>query len=468
MEQIPDPGNRKPPQALEAEAAVLGAALLDNEAVPKIVQSLKAEHFYLPAHARTYEAILHLFEHHRPVDIVTVTEELKRMKEFDAVGGQPFLSGLVESVLTSAHCEEHARLVRERAVQRQLIGTATELVRLGYDEGRGPDELLEEAEQRIFQIREAGMTRGFVQVKDRLMSEMERIERAMAEKKLITGVETGYHRLDERTSGLQPGEFIIVAGRPSMGKTAFALNVAVNAATKHATPVAIFSLEMSLESLIQRLMCAEAGVSLHNLRRGALGREERARLADALGPLSDAPIFIDDSPGLSALDIRARARRLRSEQKNLGLIVIDYLQLMEAHGDRRRERNRQQEISDISRALKAMAKELGVPVVAISQLSRAPETRGGDKRPQLSDLRESGAIEQDADLVLLLYRAEFYRPDDQTVHGRAELNIAKQRNGPLDRIDLTYISSCMRFENPYPFPTSEPSPDEVGADELPE
>ncbi|MBM3314676.1 replicative DNA helicase, partial [candidate division WOR-3 bacterium] len=283
-----------------------------------------------------------------------------------------------------------------------------------------------------------------------------------------TGVETSYHELDEKTSGLQPGEFIIVAGRPSMGKTAFALNVAVNAGTRHSVPVAIFSLEMSVEALVQRLICAEAGVSLHNLRRGMLRREERARLAAALGPLAEAPLFIDDSPGLTALDIRARARRLRSEQKGLGLVVIDYLQLMEAHADRRRERNRQQEISDISRALKAMAKELNVPVVAISQLSRAPETRGGDKKPQLSDLRESGAIEQDADLVLLLYRAEFYRPEDESVRGRAELMIAKQRNGPLGTINLSFLSNCMRFENQY-FPgTPEPAAEEEpGAGELP-
>ncbi len=462
-----DASARRPPQALEAEAAVLGAMLLEPSTVPVVMQYLKPEHFYLLSHRKVYQAILNLFEQTSPTDIVTVTAELKRMKELDAVGGPPFLSSLLDAVLTTAHCEEHARLVLEKSVQRQLIQTATEIVQAGYDEGRRANELLEEAEQKIFEIRESGYRKGFARVKDLLMTEMERVEQALTERRFITGVETGFHELDEKTSGLQPGELVIVAGRPSMGKTAFALNVAINAGARRNIPVAVFSLEMSTEALVQRLMCSEAGISMANLRRGRLSREERARLVAALGPLGEAQVFIDDSPGLNALDIRARARRLKSEVP-VGLVVIDYLQLMEAPGDGRRERNRQQEISDTTRALKAMAKELNVPVVAISQLSRAPETRGGDRKPQLSDLRESGAIEQDADLVLLLYRAEFYRPEDESVRGRAEVIIAKQRNGPLGTVELTFLGPCMRFENPFVREIPEPPPADVPDDVLPE
>jgi replicative DNA helicase len=459
---------RKPPQALEAEVAVLGAMLLDPTAVPVVMEYLKADHFYLHTHRKVYQAIMSLFEHSSPTDIVTVTSELARMKELENVGGQPFLSGLLDSVLTTAHCDEHARLVLEKAVQRRLIQTATEIVQSSYDESRRAEELVEEAEQRIFEIREAGYRKGFAEVKDLLMPEMERVEQAMKDKKLVTGVETGYDELDEKTSGLQKGELVIIAGRPSMGKTALALNVAVNASRRRDIPVAIFSLEMSTESLVQRLMCAEAGISMRSLRLGRLSPQERAKLAAAMGPLAEAKIYIDDSPGLSALDIRARARRLEAEHPDLGLVIIDYLQLMEAPGERRRDRNRQQEISDTTRALKAMAKELRLPVIAISQLSRAPETRGGDKRPQLSDLRESGAIEQDADLVLLLYRAEFYNPQDPTLQGRAELHIAKQRNGPLATLDLAFLGAPMRFENPFTREIPEPPSTASEEDELPE
>jgi len=460
-----DTSARKPPQVLEAEAAVLGAMLLDPNTVPIVMQHLRADHFYLQAHRKVYQAILSLFEQSSPTDIVTVTTELKRMKELDTVGGQPFLSALLDSVLTTAHCEEHAKLVLEKSVQRQLIQTATEIVQAGYDEARRASELLEEAEQKIFQIREAGFRKGFEKVRDVLMTEMERVEQALTERKFVTGVETGYHELDEKTSGLQPGELTIIAGRPSMGKTALALNIAVNASARRSTPVAVFSLEMSTESLVQRLMCSEAGISMRNLRQGRLSPQERAKLVAALGPLSESQVFIDDSPGLTALDIRARARRLKSEVP-VGLVIIDYLQLMESHSDRR-DRNRQQEVSDITRALKAMAKELNVPVVALSQLSRLPEQRS-DKKPQLADLRESGAIEQDADLVLLLYRGEFYWPENESLRGKAELTIAKQRNGPLGTMELAFLGPCMRFENP--FMREVPEPPEPGSyeDALPE
>ncbi len=456
---------RKLPQALDAEVAVLGAMLLNPETVSRVIQQLgpNPDHFYLQSHRKVYQAIINLFDKNTPTDTVTVTAELKRMKELDALGGTPFVSGLLDSILTTAHCEEHAKLVLEKSIQRQLIQTATEIVQESYDESRRSEELLDEAEQKIFDIRQAGTRKGFAKIKPLLMIEMERIEKARAEKKLITGIETGFHDLDEKTSGLQAGELCIVAGRPSMGKTSLALNVAVNASVHSKIPVAIFSLEMSTETLVQRLICSEAGISMNNLRRGMLSSKDRARLTTALGPLSETRLFIDDTPSLTALEIRARARRLSSEM-TLGLIIVDYLQLMEAHGNRRRERNRQQEISEISRGLKAMAKELNTPVMALSQLSRLPERRE-TKRPQLADLRESGAIEQDADLVILLYRPEFYHPDDESLKGEAEAIIAKQRNGPLGTVKLTFLGRCMRFENLFRPEISEPEGQE---DYLPE
>ncbi|MGQ9679013.1 MAG: replicative DNA helicase [bacterium] len=447
----PTPTERTPPQAVEAEAAVLGAILLNPDALHKVLHFLKPEHFYLPAHRQIYQAILNLFALNKPYDIITVTSELRRLNQLDAVGDQPYLSSLLDSVLTAANCEEHARLVLEKAIQRQLIQTATEIVQSAYREDNTAEELLEQAESKIFQLRQAGERRQFTCVGDMLIEEMERIEKAREEKRLITGIETGFRDLDLLTAGFQPGDFIIIAGRPGMGKTAFALNIAVNAATRisQPVPVAIFSLEMSTASLIQRLICSEAQISQQKLRRGMLRQQEYQQIVHAVGTLSEAKIYIDDSPGLNALEVRARARRLKGDHPDLGMVVIDYLQLMEIHGNRRRERTRQQEISEISRALKAMAKELNVPVVAISQLSRAPENRP-DKRPQLADLRESGALEQDADVVLLLFREAAYLKKewaslDENKRRAAELNLAKQRNGPTDIIKLVFLYECMRF-----------------------
>ncbi len=470
-EPAPESSLRKPPQALEAEAAVLGAMLLDPETVTTVMQYLRPADFYLQTHRRVYEAILTLFDHSSPTDVVTVSGELKRMKELDAVGGQTFLSNLLEGVLTTANCEEHAKLVLEKSVQRQLITTATEIVQASYDESRRADDLVEEAEQKIFEIQQAGSRKEFSELKKLLNVEMERVEKAIGEKKMITGVETGFTELDERTSGLQPGELIIIAGRPGMGKTALALNIASRANTRQPVPVAVFSLEMSAEALTQRMMCAEAGLNMHALRRGMLTPRQRTRLAASLGHLNDARIYIDDSSGLTALDMRARARRLRSKQP-LGMVVVDYLQLMEAT-NRRREANRQQEISDITRALKAMAKELNVPVVVLSQLSRSPERRE-DKRPMLADLRESGAIEQDADVVLFLYREAAYKRReelDPNTEREAELIIAKQRNGPTDTLKLVFLPDCMRFENRMGDELPEPPPPSEGEeaeDALPE
>jgi replicative DNA helicase len=470
-EPAPESTLRKPPQALEAEAAVLGAMLLEPETVTTVMQYLRPGDFYLPSHRKVYEAVLALFDRSSPTDIVTVSGELKRMKELDAVGGQTFLSGLLEGVLTTANCEEHAKLVLEKSVQRQLITTATEIVQASYDESRRADELVEDAEQKIFEIQQAGSRKEFAELKKLLNVEMERVEKAIGERKMITGIETGFTELDERTSGLQPGELIIIAGRPGMGKTALALNIASRANTRQPVPVAVFSLEMSAEALTQRMMCAEAGLNMHALRRGMLTPRQRTRLAASLGHLNDASIYIDDSSGLTALDMRARARRLRSKQP-LGMVIVDYLQLMESN-NRRREANRQQEISDITRALKAMAKELNVPVVVLSQLSRSPERRE-DKRPMLADLRESGAIEQDADVVLFLYREAAYKRHDEldpNTEREAELIIAKQRNGPTDTLKLVFLPDCMRFENRMGHEMPEPphpSEEEEMEDALPE
>lgn len=466
---------RRPPQSLDAEQAVLGAMLLNSEAVGRVLEVLghDSQHFYLDAHRKVYAAVINCFNANRPIDVVTIATELKRLKELDNIGGLPFLSGLLDTVLTAAHCEEHARIVLEKSIQRQLIGTATDIVQRSYDDTRPVGELLDDAEQRIFEIRQAGTRKGFEIVSNLLMQEMQRIEEAAAAKRTMTGVSTGFHELDQRTSGLQKGDLVIIAGRPSMGKTALSLNIAFNASFHSQLPVAIFSLEMSTEALIQRLICSEAGVSMKNLRGGALSREDRRRLSSVLGTLKQTRIYIDDSAALNALDIRARARRLMSEVP-VGLIMIDYLQLMEAHHTARRERNRQQEISDTTRSLKALAKDLETPVIVLSQLSRAPEARQ-DRRPQLSDLRESGAIEQDADLVLLLFRPKFYRADDPDVDDTAEVIVAKQRNGPLGTIRLTFRGECMRFEGQYiheapggegpPGPALGPEPED---DQLPD
>lgn len=445
---------RRLPQALDAEAAVLGAMLQDPQALALAIEILgrNPEHFYLHSHRQVYQAAVNLFDRNINADIVTVTEELRRMQQLDNIGGPPFLASLIDSILTTAHCEEHARLVLEKSIQRQLIQTATEIVQNAWDDSRRPEELLDQAEQKIFEIRQAGTRKGFIHIQELLQDEINRFEDVALQKPATTGIPTGFGELDALTCGLQRGELIIIAGRPSMGKTAFALNIAVNASCKNHS-IAIFSLEMSTESLVQRLICSQAKISMHNLRSGRLSAAERASLRTATR-LNDADILIDDSPALTALEIRARARR-QSAKKPLDLILIDYLQLMEASGPRTRERNRQQEITEITRSLKAMAKELNVPVVALSQLSRLPEQRK-DKRPELADLRESGAIEQDADLVLLLYRREFYFPDDPDAEGKAEVIIAKQRNGPLATVSLVFLKHCMRFEDPVPPGYEEP------------
>jgi replicative DNA helicase len=440
--------DRKPPQATEAEAMVLGAMLLDPDSLPKVFELLVEDAFYVANNRKVFRAVTHLFEKGVQADIVTVTDELRRNKDFDAVGGSAFLTGLVENVLTTANVEQHCKLVLEKALQRKLINAAAQVVQDGFESGLPADQLLDKAEQLIFGIKEQRLRRGFVHIKDLLKGTVKQIEELHVKGgRLITGVETGFYELDERTSGFQAGDLIIVAGRPSMGKTALALNIGLNGALRSGMSVGMFSLEMSRDVLVQRMLCSEARINLRDLRRGKISRQDWTKLTTALGPLSSAPFYIDDSAALQVLEIRAKARRLKSET-NLGLIIIDYLQLVEGSADAKRMASRQQEITEISRALKAMAKELMVPVVALSQLSRAPERRDPkNPRPQLADLRESGAIEQDADLVLLLYRDEFYHPDTSEERGMAEVYIAKQRNGPVGKFHLAFQGEFMRFDN---------------------
>ncbi len=437
--------DRLPPQATDVEGAVLGAMMLEKEAVARTVEIIDDSCFYSDKHRHIYTAIVALYERDEPADLVTVSEELKKKKMLDAVGGPLFLTSLVESTPTAANVAYHAKIVLEKSVLRKLITTATQIVAESYEGMEDPHDLLDRAEQMIFGLAEKRLRKGFDPLRTILHSTFEAIERFHDRKGHVIGVASGFDALDELTAGFQPSDFIVVAGRPSMGKTAFALCVARNAAVKDKVPVAIFSLEMASNQLAQRMLCAEARVDAHSVRTGRLPDDDWSRLSISVGALAEAPIFIDDTPAQGVLELRSKARRLMVEH-NIGLIVIDYLQLMK--GPKGAE-NRQQEISEISRSLKAMAKELNVPVMALSQLSRAVEVRGGEKRPILSDLRESGAIEQDADMVLFIYRPEVYgRKDERTgeAEGVAEVIIGKQRNGPVGTVKLMFKKEYAKFE----------------------
>lgn len=431
-----------PPQSVEMEQSVLGAILLENEALAKVLEILDERDFYHDAHRWIFQAMIALFEENVPIDLLTVTERLRKNERLEAVGGASYLAELVELVPTAANVWHHARVVREKAVLRGLIRTATSIVTDSYEDTDDVDMLLDRAEQAIFEISQRKATAGFMHINAILKGSFKRIEQLYERKELVTGVPTGFIEFDRRTAGLQPSDLIIVAGRPSMGKTAFSLNIAQHVGIHVGRPVAIFSLEMAKEQLVLRMLCAEARIDSSKLRTGFLSREDWPRLTKAAGTLSEARIYIDDTPAQSSLDIRAKARRLRAELGDLALVIIDYLQLMQG---RSRSENRQQEISEITRALKALAKELQVPVVALSQLSRAVEQRK-PPRPQLSDLRESGAIEQDADVVALIYRDEVYdeNSDDK---GVAEIIIGKQRNGPTGVVRLAFRGEYTRFEN---------------------
>ncbi|ADL08960.1 replicative DNA helicase [Thermosediminibacter oceani] len=428
-----------PPHNMEAEQSVLGSMLLSREAIYVALERLKSEDFYIEAHRRIFDIIAELHENRDPVDLITVTEALRSRKMLEEVGGVTYLTNLTEVVPTPANIAQYCKIVEEKALLRRLIETASKILSLAYEPKDDVEELLDEAERRIFGIVQKRRVDNFHHIKDVLLATFERIEQLYNSKGGITGVPTGFPDLDAMTSGLQPSDLILVAARPSMGKTAFALNIAQNAAIRHRIPVAIFSLEMSKEQLVQRMLCAESNVDSHKLRTGRLEEDDWPRLARAMGPLSEAPIYIDDTPGITCLEIRAKARRLKAE-KGLGLVVIDYLQLIAGRGQ---SENRQQEISEISRSLKALARELNVPVVALSQLSRAPDVRA-DHRPVLSDLRESGSQEQDSDLVAFLYREDYYNPDTDRKN-IAEVIIAKQRNGPTGKVELVWLSQYTKF-----------------------
>jgi replicative DNA helicase len=441
-----EPG-RVPPQALDAERSVLGSMLLSRDAIATALQHLDEGAFYRDAHKRIWNAILGLFDKSEPVDMVTLVEELKRRKDLEPVGGVTYLTTLDQFVATAANVEHYCKIVHEKAVLRRLIEVGTEIVGEAFEGREDAAELLDRAEQQIFAVSDERLRSGFLPMRQLVLQGYSAIEEYRQRQVHVTGVPSGFYDLDEMTAGFQKSDFVVIAGRPSMGKTSFAMNIAENVAVrakaKDRRAVAVFSLEMSKEALVQRLMCSYAKVDIHKIRRGYASAEEYKRLQNAAAQLHEAPIFIDDTAAIGILEMRAKARRLVSETP-LGLIVIDYLQLI--RGPQSAE-NRQQEISSISRSLKALAKELQVPVIALSQLSRAVETRGGSKRPMLSDLRESGAIEQDADVVLFVYRPEVYESDPAKRDGKAEIIISKQRNGPTGSIDLAFLSECTRFES---------------------
>jgi len=433
--------DRVPPQNLEAEKCVLGSIFLDNNALLKVVDLLTPEDFYRSAHGAIYRTMLELFNHNEPIDLVTVHNALKDKDLLEQVGGAAYLAELAHFVPTAANVVYYAHIVREKSILRRLIAVSTEIASRCYEAVEPVDDLLEEAERAIFEIRAQGDSKSFYPIKEIIKSAVLQIEHLHQRYEEITGVPTGFTEFDRLTAGLQPSDLIIVAGRPSMGKTALALNIAQYAAIEHKVPVAIFSLEMSKEQLATRMLCAEAKVDAQAVRTGRLSDAEWQRLTFAANRLSQAPIFVDDTPAITVLELRAKARRLMAEH-GLGLVIVDYLQLMRS---RERRERREQEISEISSSLKAMAKELNIPVVALSQLNRQVEARE-NKRPQLADLRESGAIEQDADVIVFIYRDEVYNKETPE-KGTAELIIGKQRNGPTGTMKLAFLAHYSCFAN---------------------
>lgn len=432
---------RIPPQNLEAEQSVLGAILLDNEAISEIIEILLPEDFYKEVHRKIFRSILELVERNEPADLVTLTNELKKKNELERIGGAAYLASLVEAVPTSANILHYARIVKDKAVVREVISVATDIASKGYEETSDTAEFLDHAEKLIFGVSEKRQSNSLMPIAPIIKDSFLQIEKHYERKELITGLPTGFREIDRLTAGLQSSDLIIVAGRPAMGKTSLCLNIAEHAALEVKIPVAIFSLEMAREQLAMRLLCSGARIDSLRVRSGLLSQEEWDRLVHTAGPLSEANIFIDDTPQMTALEMRAKARRLKAS-KGLGLVVVDYLQLMTSRG---RTESREREISEISRSLKAMAKELEVPVIALSQLNRSVESRV-DKRPQLSDLRESGAIEQDADVVGFIYRDEIYNKESAE-KGIAEFNLVKHRNGPTGLSRLAFLSEYTRFEN---------------------
>ena len=433
------------PHSDDAERSVLGGVLLDNRQIHKVQELLTHEAFYAERHRRIFRALEDLAETGIALDLVTLRDALERNGALESCGGVGYLAALVDGTARSANVEHYAKIVKEKAILRELIRSAQQILSSAMRPVGSADSVLDEAEKAIFHVAEERLRAGFLSMKTVGERSIKLIEDLTHRREPITGIASGFMQLDEWTAGLQPSDLIVLAARPSMGKTALALNVAAHAAMRNGRTVGVFSLEMSHQQLFSRLLCAEARVDAHRLRTGRIGKDEWQRIIKSFAELSDTPMFIDDTPGVTISEMRAKTRRLKLE-RGLDLVIVDYLQLMRGRG---RYDSRQQEISDISRSLKEMAKELNVPIIALSQLSRAPEQRGtGDKRPQLSDLRESGAIEQDADVVLFLFREEVYKKDDPDLKGKAELIIGKQRNGPTGTVDLHFIREFTSFVNP--------------------
>ena len=429
-----------PPNDIEAEQAIIGSMLTDKDAVISAIEVLKPNDFYREDNKTIYEAILNLYSRSEPVDIITVRAELESMGKLDNVGGLEYLAELPEKVPTTANASKYIKIVEEKSALRNLIKTANEIIELGYNPTEDVDDIMEGAEKKIFNIMQNKNQKGYAAMKDILVDSFTQLEELYNRKQHITGVPSGFTDLDYRTAGFHGSDLILIAARPAMGKSAFALNIATNAAVKAKVPVAIFSLEMSKEQMVNRILCSEAMVDSNKVRTGKLEEDDWTKLAEAIGPLSEAEIYIDDTPGISVMEIRAKCRKLKLE-KNIGMVVIDYLQLVQ--GSNKRNGSREQEISEISRSLKILAKELNVPVIALSQLSRAVEQRP-DHRPMLSDLRESGAIEQDADIVMFLYRDDYYN-EDSDKKGIAEVIIAKHRGGSTGTVDLVWLGSYTKF-----------------------
>ncbi|HEV8047944.1 MAG TPA: replicative DNA helicase [Terriglobales bacterium] len=433
------------PANVEAERSILGAIMLDNLAYNEAAEHLKPEDFSLDSHRRIFTRMVDLAESSRPIDMITLVEELDRCKELETIGDVGYVSGLVDGVPDRPSIEHYIKIVRDKALLRGLIHAANAAITRASDQSDPAEEILNDAEAAIFQLSEKRIGRGFMGVQDIVKESFGSVDALLQRGQRITGLATHYTDLDEMTSGFQRADLIIIAARPSMGKTAFAMNIAENASIEDQKVVGMFSLEMSREALLLRLLCSRARVDSHKMRTGSLWRDDMTKVVHAMEQLAHAPIFIDDTPGIALSEMRAKARRLQQSQGKLDLLIVDYLQLMSGGG--RRYENRTQEVSAISRGLKALAKELSVPVIALSQLSRAPESRGGDHRPQLSDLRESGSIEQDADVVAFIFREEVYKQDDPDLQGKAELIIAKQRNGPTGRVNLAFLKNSTRFES---------------------
>lgn len=430
-----------PPQNIDAEMSLLGAVLIDEEVLADISEHVKPADFYDKRHHIVFAGMMRLFERHKPVDLLTLTDELKKKDQLQSVGGSAYLTELTNYVPTAAHAESYAEIVAQKAVRRRLIKASSEISEMGFDEETTTQELLERAEAELFSVSDQSLKQDLVSIETILTDSFDRIEELHRNKGALRGIRTGYRDLDEKTAGLQRSDLIILAARPAMGKTTFVTNLAYNVATIAKLPVLFFSLEMSKEQLVDRMLADASGVNSWNIRTGNLSDDDFAKLSEAMGEMAEAPIYIDDTPGLSVLEMRTKARRIAHDQP-LGLVVVDYLQLMQSNGNH--NGNRVQEVSEISRGLKLIARELNVPLIALSQLSRTVETRT-PPIPQLSDLRESGSIEQDADIVSFIYRPGYYEPDNPEVENITELIIAKHRNGPVGRIQLYFHPERLRF-----------------------